>query len=154
MHQQTTTHDRLQAALDLAGLEIRPSEIHGMVCGEICRRLRVGGSPGFTELLGMNDEPDGAQRNVLGIVDELAEESGQALDAGMQFSLLLPDEAESIGERTGALADWARGFVLALLRGDGLRIDDLEADSAEVVRDLFKISEAQPGGDDEEDERA
>lgn len=125
-----------------------------MVCGEICRRLRVGGSPGFTELLGMNDEPDGAQRNVLGIVDELAEESGQALDAGMQFSLLLPDEAESIGERTGALADWARGFVLALLRGDGLRIDDLEADSAEVVRDLFKISEAQPGGDDEEDERA
>jgi len=125
-----------------------------MICGEICRRLRVGRGSDFAALLGMSEQPSSAERNVLGIVDELMDQSSRALDAGMQFTLLLPDDEEPIAERTGALADWARGFAVALLRGDELTVESLEGDAAEVVQDLMKISEARPGEDSEEDERA
>lgn len=125
-----------------------------MVCGEICRRLRVGGGSDFPALLGVSAQAGGAERSVLEIADELLEQSSRTLDAGMQFTLLLPGDDESIAERTGALADWARGFALALLRGDELTLESLEGDSAEVVRDLLKISDARPGEDSEEDERA
>lgn len=125
-----------------------------MVCGEICRRLRVARGSDFAALLGMSQQPGGAERNVVEIVDELMDESSRALDSGMRFALLLPGDEESIAERTGALADWARGFAVALLRGDELTLDGLEGDAAEVVQDLLKISEARPGEDSEEDERA
>lgn len=125
-----------------------------MVCGEICRRLRVGGGADFPALLGVPDPEDGAARNTLAIVDELAEQSGRELDAGMQFELLLPGDDESIAERTAALADWARGFCLALLRGDEVKLESIEGDAGEVLQDLLKISEARPGDDSDEDERA
>lgn len=154
VHHEPTTYDRLQAALELVGLEMRPAEIHGMICGEICRQLHSGPDADFPALLGLPEHSGGAQRAVLELVEELAEQSGRALDAGVQFALLLPGDDESIAERTGALADWARGFGVALLRGKALTLDKLEGDSAEVVRDLLKISEARPGEDSEEDERA
>lgn len=154
MYQETTSYDQLQAALDLAGLEMRASEVHGMVCGEICRQLRLGRDPEFPALLGVAADTVGAGRTVLEIVDELAEQSHRSLDAGMEFSLLIPGDEERIDERTVSLADWARGFALALLRGDKLKLADLDDNSAEVVEDLLKISEAQPGEETNEDERA
>lgn len=154
VHHETTTYDRLQAALDLAGLEMSPSEIHGMVCGEICRQLRIAGAADFPVLLGMSGPASAAERSVLSLVDEMMEQSHQALDAGMQFALLLPDDDASIAERTAAVADWARGFAVALLRGSELTPESLDGDSTEVVQDLMKISEARPGGNSEEDERA
>lgn len=154
MYQETTSYDQLQAALDLAGLDMRASEVHGMVCGEICRQSRLGLGADFPALLGVPADTHGAGRTVLEIVDELADQSRRSLDAGMEFSLLIPGDEEAIDERTVSLAEWARGFALALLRGDELKINDLEENSAEVVRDLFKISEAQPGDETEEDERA
>lgn len=125
-----------------------------MVCGELCRQLRLGRAPEFTGLLGLPAEAHGAGQTVLAIADELAEQSRRSLDAGMEFSLLIPGDEEDIGERTASLADWARGFSLALLRGDELTLKDLDGDCAEVVQDLLKISEAQPGEETDEDERA
>lgn len=154
VHHETTTHDRLQAALDLAGLEMGASEIHGMVCGEICRQLRLGSSADFPVLMGVSGQASGAAQSVLNLADELMEESHRVLDEGMQFALLLPGDDATVAERTAALADWARGFAVALLRGNELTPERLGGDSTEVVQDLMKISEARPGEDSEEDERA
>lgn len=154
MHHETTSLDRVQAALDLAGLEFSASEIHGMVCGELCRGLRLGRAADFPALLGVSRRVDGAVQNLLDVVDELMTHSHRTLDAGVEFALLLPGDDASIADRTGALADWARGFAVALLRGDELTPEGLDGDSTEVVHDLVKISEARPGGDSEEDERA
>lgn len=154
MHHEITTYDQLQAVLDLAGLEMRASEVHGMVCGEICRRLRLGHDADFPALLGVPENAGGAGQAVLKAVDELADQSRRALDAGMEFSLLMPGDDERVEERTVSLADWARGFTLALLRGGRLTLEELDSNSAELVQDLLKISEARPGEESEEDERA
>lgn len=152
--QRTTTHLQLQAALDLAGVEMRASEVHGMVCGEICRRVRAATDADFPTLLGMPDPEAGGVQGLLGLVEELLEETRRQLDAGMRFELVLPDDEEPVDERTASLADWARGFVLALLRGDDPALTDVEGDSGEFLQDLVKISEARPGSDTEEDEKA
>ena len=154
MEHATTTHDQLQAALDLAGVELRASEVHGLVCGEICRRIKVGPDADFRTLVGVTEPVEGSGRAVLNVVDTLMQQTRQALDGGMQFSLLLPDDDEPVHERTGSVADWAKGFSVALLRGDKVAIEDLAANSAEIVRDLLKISEAAPGDESEDDERA
>lgn len=125
-----------------------------MVCGEICRQLRLGSSADFPALLGVSGQASGAEQSVLNLVDELMEESHRVLDEGMQFALLLPGDDATVAERTAALADWARGFAVALLRGNELTPERLGGDSTEVVQDLMKISEARPGEDSEEDERA
>lgn len=125
-----------------------------MVCGEICRRLRLGRDSNFSTLLDLPDPVNAEQQAVLGIVDELMEQSRRELDAGMQFALLMPGDDEPTAERAESLADWARGFALALLRGGELKPESFSGDSAEVVQDLLKISEAEPGEDPEEDERA
>lgn len=153
-HNDTTDYDRLQATLELAGMELSASEVHGVVCGELCRAARVGWDAGIPSVLGVPDPESGAGHAVLKTVDSLIEESRQALDGGMNFALLLPDGDDPIEERTEALADWARGFSVALLRGDRLTLKDLPDNSAEVVKDLIKISEAQPGEQTEENERA
>lgn len=154
MHHETTNVEQLRATLDLAGLDLRASEVHGIACGEVCRELRLGSDGGFAELVGMAEPTSGAQRSVLKAVEDLMDDARRMLDAGAGFSLLLPADEEPIDERTASLADWARGFAVALLRGDRLSLDDLAGESAEFVRDLIKISEARPGERSEENERA
>lgn len=125
-----------------------------MICGELCREVRLGRDTDFSNLLGVSDPASGSVRSLLDLVGELMEETRQDLDAGMRFELLLPGDEESLDERTSSLADWARGFVLALLRGDESAVTGLGGDSGEFLQDLIKIGEARPGGQTEEDERA
>jgi len=154
-HHDTIDYDRLQAALELAGLELRAAEVHGMVCGELCRAARLGWDGAFLSRAGLPPDPEsGAGRGLLEAVEALIEASRRALDEGMGFALLLPHADDPIEERTESLADWARGFSAVLLRGADLSLDKLPEHSAEVLEDLVKISEAQPGGQSEDDERA
>ena len=151
---EATSHVQLQAVLDLAGVELRASEVQGMVCGEICRQLRFGPDSDFLSLLGQPDTASSAGRMMVDVLENLMDETRRSLNAGMQFGLLLPDDDEPLEERTASVADFARGFVLALLRGEAPAIAALPGEGGEFVRDLVKISEARPGGDAEEDERA
>ena len=46
-----------------------------------------------------------------------------------------------------SLADWCRGFLLALLDGERIAVDEFSADAAEVARDLMSVSELEADGD-------
>lgn len=156
-NQQTTSYVQLQAALDLAGLDLRASEVHGMVCGQVCRQLRLveDADAALSALMGLPRNAGGARAVMMELVDALMGETLRMLDAGIGFNLLLPDDDEPVAERAAALGDWARGFVLALLCGEQAAVlGGLQEDGGEFVQDLIKISEARAGGEGEEDERA
>ncbi|MDN5882764.1 MAG: hypothetical protein L0H37_10375, partial [Nitrosospira sp.] len=61
MAHQATAHDRLRASLDLAGLELRASEVHGLVCGDICRQRRHGYDSDVASLVGVAAAASGEQ---------------------------------------------------------------------------------------------
>ena len=143
-----------QGNLDEAEL----AECHGLLCGLLC--CRGAETPGeFIHHLGAMQllvEPGPA---LSAVMTELWESTGKQLeDEEMGFDLWLPDDEESLEDRTISLAQWCSGFLAGL--GSCGQLDHLSEDAREAISDLQQISRAElaaPPDDDgagEEDEQA
>ena len=140
----------IEDAVRAAHLGVGASELHGALCGWL-----AGGGSDSPAWLGQ----------VLADEAVPAPERGDALDrmriasasqlraADFDFRLLVPDEDASIGERSGALFDWCRGF----LGGFGLAAGaapPLSEDSREALEDLAKLAAATAQDEGDEDDEA
>ncbi len=151
MSQEPFPADYLQlgSILALADSAVSPAEVHGISCGSVCVMPLTGSSAGMTDLLGLG----GSDRPLLDAVADLTAHSARLLEARETgFQLLLPADTEPISERTQALADWCRGFVMALFQGPYKSVEDLPQSLREIVGDLLEISQAESSGDDPEGE--
>ena len=151
---QPVDYDQLQAALQVAGLELNASEVHGTICGSICNQMKTGISPNLQQLLTAGSEVSGKSlvplREVLEI---LLQQTADSLYRNVsEFNLLLPHEDESLSLRLRALADWCRGFMVGLLNKGLFSIDQLSTDSAEMARDIMAVAELEPAQDEEDSE--
>ncbi len=131
------------------------SECHGLVCGLLSAapdtdeaRFRV--ALRQSELLASSAP----------LVDELMDgllriSRDQLDDAEMGFELWLPDDNETLGNRTRCLAQWCSGYLTGLAEIHGARLADLSEQVSEVIQDLSQISTANvEGGDDDAEEDA
>jgi len=141
----------VDAAARALGLAVSSAELHGALCGWLA------GGGGMTPDWLANVMADPALPAVAagGALDRLrAVSAGQFDDRSFAFELLLPDDTASIGERSGALFDWCRGF----LGGFGLAAGNappLSEEAGEALTDLARLAAASPQDDgDEEDEQA
>lgn len=142
-----------QGNLDEAEL----AECHGLLCGLLC--CRGADTPGdFIHHLGAMQllvEPGPA---LSAVMTELWESTGRQLeDEEMGFELWLPDDDESLEDRTISLAQWCSGFLAGI--GSCGQLDHLSEDAREAIDDLQQIARAElaaPGedADSEEDEQA
>ena len=142
------------AAVDAAarelGLGMEASELHGALTGW----LSGGGSRGPGWLAGVTADPAVADVQPGGVLDQTCETTARQLDdRSFGFDLLLPDGDTSLGQRSGALFDWCRGF----LGGFGLAAGAapaLSEESTEALADLAKLAAAVPQdeGDDEDED--
>lgn len=133
------------------GLGVGASELHGALCGW----LAGGGSDGPDWLRRVLVD-DALPRVVEGsALDRMARASAAQLeDRGFGFALLLPGGDAGLGERSGALFDWCRGFLGAfgLAAGEAPPLSD---EGREALADIAKLAAAPPQEDgDEEDEQA
>jgi len=146
-------YDQASAALALAGIEPGLAEVHGIICGVMV-------SPGaaridwLATILGGNSElvhqlPKPLSEQLLGIYQSARKALGED-EFGL--TLLLPDvETTDIVERTEALADWCRGFLLGLAEGGLTDFSSLSNESREALEDLIDI--AAVTAEDEVDEQ-
>jgi uncharacterized protein YgfB (UPF0149 family) len=143
----------VEEALSGGGSMVSASECHGVLCGILC-------ASGSSDMQGW-------VRHLFEARAEKKEISAQALKTlhdvhqvtvneinheTLEFSLLLPDGAQPIDSRIGALADWCGGFSLGLSMGglqDRMLLND---DVREFVEDVQYISDASfsSEGDSEE----
>jgi len=138
-------YQQLSAILALVGSEMSAAELHGIICGGICVLPVTRSAAGTVDLLQLKDP----QPPLLDAVTDLTAHSGGLLkDADPEFGLLLPPDSTSLTERTEALADWCRGFVLALLQGPYTDPKQLPVELQEVVQDMLAIAQAESSGDD------
>jgi uncharacterized protein YgfB (UPF0149 family) len=141
----------IQDEIAARGLAMSPSELHGSLSGWF-----AGGGPDAPDWLGqvMADAalPQIPRDTAL---DALRAASvAQLGDRSFAFELLLPEADASLGERSGALFDWCRGFLggFGLAAGANPPLSD---ESTEALGDLAKLASATPQEDgDEEDEDA
>lgn len=141
----------VEEAIARHSLALSPAELHGALSGWF-----AGGGADTPDWLGqvMADAalpqiPAGSPLDTL-----RAASLAQLGDRGFAFELLLPEGDASLGERSGALFDWCRGFLGAFGLAAGAN-PPLSEEGTEALHDLAGLATATAQDDgDEEDEDA
>lgn len=145
---------QIESALVLAGSEVSVSEVHGLIVGAIANHMKSGQTPDLLQLLEPNaDANNGPYAQLSDVLYDLyRENSGFLLEAKEGFDLLLPDDDESLENRTEAIAAWSKGYMLGLLYNNAFSLDQIPENGSEIARDIMQISEVSAGEDNEQEE--
>jgi yecA family protein len=130
----------LQALLSDEKILVHASEIHGLLSGLICGGATFEDS-GYQAIC--NDffnNGEGFSSQLKTVVKDLYAEIWQAvLDDSYSFQLLLPDDDESIGDRSEAIGCWVQGFNLGFGLKQGKQ-KKLSEEVAEIINDFVEIA--------------
>jgi uncharacterized protein YgfB (UPF0149 family) len=140
----------LQAILTSEDVKCHASEIHGVLTGLICAGFEFENQGYVAMLHDLFNESDGFPTAVKKALKQVYSELwASILDDSYSFTLLLPDDDDSMAERGHALSVWVQGFNL----GFGLEHKDSPIVSEEVKEVLTDFSEIANLSDEmEEDE--
>lgn len=133
-------YDDLATALGAADVEMSPAEAHGLITGAACFPR----PPHLAHLLfGLGNTPrTPAADHLLELAQVLALDVRRRLEeTDFEFEPMLGEEA--LPARVGALAAWARGYVLGLAAAGVRDTEQLDGDAGEFVLDTMRISEAE-----------
>lgn len=148
-------YETVQAAFAAAHLQLHASEIHGALTGMICGGFRFESNDYLTVINDMFNNGEGLPAEVKRIVKQVYGEVWQAvLEDSYSFQPLLPDDDESLAERTNAMTVWVQGFNLGFAM-QKQQIASLTTDVQEVITDFSEIANLSTEvEEDEENEQA
>lgn len=130
-----------QGNLDAAEL----AECHGLLCGLLCCNANCTADDFLSHLSAMQLLPDpGAALNAV-MVEAWENTVRQMNDEELGFQIWLPDDDESLEERTVSLAQWSSGFLAGL--GSGCTLEALSEEARGALEDLIEISRAEISSD-------
>jgi uncharacterized protein YgfB (UPF0149 family) len=132
------------------------AECHGIACGLLCRDAQST-LDSFMALLDMLEQVKIPGPGFKLSLEELLNATRiQLADEDMGLSLWLPNDDETLEDRTMALAQWCSGFLAGLGGGGDGPLRALSDDANEAMKDLQQISAADVTDttESEEDENA
>jgi len=132
------------------------AECHGVAVGLLCRQAAASLDV-FIGLLGMLELVNSPGTGLKMSLEELLNSSREQLaDEDMGLSLWLPDDVETLEDRTTALSQWCNGFLAGLGSGGDDSLNAMSDDGNEALKDLQQISSADVSdtAQSEEDENA
>jgi uncharacterized protein YgfB (UPF0149 family) len=134
---QAFDYTGIQQALKESRSLADAAEAHGTLAGCLCATVAYRFEDWLAEIL-----PEGeASAHATHALHELFDSTAEALGGTeMEFSPLLPEDAESIDTRATALGLWCQGFLYGLGASPLNDAAQLPGDLGEVVRDLTEIS--------------
>lgn len=153
-HQLTQALERLQIAADAA-------ECQGAMSAVIC----LSGEDGLSSWLPAHFpeiESGVAEGNALAneakqMISELYQATlGQLGQGNFEYALLMPDDEDSLHERTDALGHWCQGFLLGLRYSGVNDPGQFTGELAEILDDIQEISQVTSAAleDTEEEEQS
>ena len=127
-----------------------PSELHGLMCGQLAAGVRFDADAWLAMVVAHLDvqdiEDDDDKTELVGLYEQAL---GQFTDGGFSFSLLLPDDDTELAARAESLGSWCSGF----LGGFGLAFDrekqKLNDEITETMDDLSQIALVSLDDDDD-----
>ena len=128
------------------------AECHGVACALLCRRSDAS-LDAFLGLLGMLELVDDPGTGLRISLEELLNSSRlQLADEDMSLTLWLPNDDETLEDRTMALSQWCSGFLASLgSSGDDI-LSAMSDDANDAMKDLQQISAADVTDTDESEE--
>ena len=135
MNSDFTDYLAAQAALESAQADITVAEFHGTFCALMCTRAPVDTRAWVDEIVvhGLPDDTseDGLWRDCLVEIADLT--SAAFVDGECNLEILLPDDDQTLQERSQALVDWCSGFLFGIGLQPAAVCGGLSADSQEVI---------------------
>ncbi len=132
------------------------AECHGIVCGLLCRLpdASLDDYLGLLDMLELLKSPGTALR--MSLEELLITSMKQLSDEDMGLTLWLPNDDETLEERTMALAQWCSGFLAGIGSSGDETLKVLSEEANEALKDLQQISLADVTDTEqsEEDENA
>lgn len=130
-----------QDQLTSYGIDLHPSELHGLLMGYLCAVKKQSKRDGRVSVYRswMDDE---LPAEMVDLLEEAFNEGLENLEefSDFDFKLLLPDDDASIGERAAGVGLWCSGF-LSGFGETGRQLDVNEkSDVHEAMRDLASIA--------------
>lgn len=147
------TYAELTEWLAKAAYPLHPSQVHGVVCGILCKKTSDHASSGWQELLLGSKDIEGDQSLLQTLYNATSHDLEDFL---FEFEPILPDEEEDLSYRAQGLALWCQG-VLTGLNLIGIPIEHREpGEVTEAINDLIEIAnmDYQEVVSSEEDEAA
>ncbi len=127
--------------LQRASASVNAADCHGFLTGLICAAGFADQKIWVAEVFDAYNPKDGAQAEAFRSLQSLYEATLAGLNsADLDFQPLLPDDEDSLSERTEALASWCAGFLSGLGMGGLASQDKLPEEVSELVQDLTQIS--------------
>ncbi len=142
-------YTRIQQLLSREHSMADAAEAHGTLAGCLCGASGYRFEDWLREIL-PEGRADRAARE--GLKELFSATAGALIQPDMEFTLLLPTDAESLVLRTQALAEWCQGFLYGLGAGSIPDASELPGEVGELVRDLIEITRAEV--DDTQDAEA
>jgi len=132
------------------------AECHGVACGLLSRdgQATLDAFMALLDMLELVKTPGSGFK--LSLEELLNSTRAQLTDEDMGLSLWLPNDDETLEDRTFALAQWCSGYLAGLGAGGDGKISTLSDDANEAMKDLQQISAADVSdtSESEEDENA
>lgn len=139
----------------IEGSNLHGAEIHGVLTGLVCAGLPYESPDYITFVNDLFNNGEGLPSKIKSVIKLLFSDIWKnILDDNYGFQMLLPDDDESMAERSSALSVWVQGFNL----GFGLQQKNtaiVSADVKEVLSDFAEIANlSDEMEEDEENEQA
>ncbi len=133
-------YSRFDQALESIGLDQGASETHGVICGLICAGTTQAHVEWIESLFHDRPSDDLLVREARQMLGQLYIASrDQMADEGLEFALLLPEDAATLAERAQALVNWCEGFLYGLGMA-GVAEQQLVGDAKEALNDISEFT--------------
>ena len=145
-------YEQIENALIGVQSPYTPEDCHGMLCAMLIVNNSLRCNRWLDEICTLAQADQATTYQERDALCDLYEHTRQELnDALLNFSLLIPEDDNSLGVRVAALKKWCDGFLFGLALAGIKEMSELPEDSFEVLQDLVTISQASEE-DDNEDE--
>lgn len=140
---QDSQFDWLANIYNSHGALNHPSELHGLMVGEIVGSLRRTASDWLNQVLehmGIesldNDRHANVTEDLLGFYNHSLENMDKDSSS---FVLLLPDDDYELSERVESLVVWVRGFLEGIAISASDRLQKIDSELQEILKDFVDI---------------
>ena len=145
-------YDDVAECLDRAGLELLPSEVHGIACGMLAGDNGADKIKWVQELVPAIEQGNVLQGDAIREMGNLFDQAQREMqDSEFRFELFLPEDDDSLATRMEALQDWCQGFILGMTMVGVKDYSKLPEDSRDLLEDFVNIGTS--GEFDFEDEQ-
>lgn len=147
----TPNYEQIQDILSFVKSPYTPEDCHGMLCAMLIVNNSLQCKRWLDEICTQSEEGKSLGGDNHDTLCALYEHTKQELnDTLLSFTLLIPEEHNSLNARVTSLKKWCDGFLFGLALAGVKDLTHVPEDSMEILQDITTISRASE--DDEEDE--